>query len=197
MKINKNLIKKNLNDIENNFKNLDDEYYLELIQKAALLIVKSIKKKNKIIFCGNGGSASDGEHLCAELAGRYLKNRKAYPAIALTGNSSLITALGNDCGFENIFIEQLKILFNPGDVLLVISASGNSKNIINACDWVNSNSGKTIGWLGFDGGNLLKKVSCAILVETPKGEYAPVEDVHLIFNHILVSWMHIYLAKPD
>ena len=99
MKINNKIIQKNLIDIEKNFKILNDKYYLKLIENAALMIVKSIKKKNKIIFCGNGGSASDGEHLCAELVGRYLKNRKAYPAIALTGNSSLVTAIGNDFGF--------------------------------------------------------------------------------------------------
>ena len=131
MKINKDTIKKNLFDIENNFKNLNNQYYLELINKASTMIIKSIQKKNKIIFCGNGGSASDAEHLSAELAGRYLKNRKAYPAIALTGNSSLVTALSNDYGYENIFCRQIESIGKKGDVLFAITTSGKSKNILN------------------------------------------------------------------
>tara|TARA_B100000768_G_C11229059_1_gene354208 strand:- start:518 stop:1159 length:642 start_codon:yes stop_codon:yes gene_type:complete len=199
---NKENIIKFSKDYVENLKNLLDNINLSNIEECFEILELARKNKNNIFIIGNGGSASTASHIgndfgLAALKISKLKKSDPYRVISLTDNNSVITALGNDCGFENIFIEQLKILFNPGDVLLVISASGNSKNIINACDWVNSNSGKTIGWLGFDGGNLLKKVSCAILVETPKGEYAPVEDVHLIFNHILVSWMHIYLAKPD
>ena len=130
MKINNKIIQKNLIEIENNFKNLNNGFYSRLIEKAALMMIKSIKKKNKIIFCGNGGSASDGEHLCTELVGRYLKNRKAYPAIALTSNSSLITALGNDFGYENIFYRQIESLGKKGDVLFAITTSGKSKNIL-------------------------------------------------------------------
>ena len=202
----KNFNKQNLTKFSEDYieylKNLLDNINPEKLEECFETLELARKKKNNIFIIGNGGSASTASHIGNDFGLAALKISKSkksepYRVISLTDNNSVITALGNDNGFENIFVEQLKILFNPGDVLLVISASGNSKNIINACDWVNNNSGKTIGWLGFDGGNLLKKVSCALLVETPKGEYAPVEDIHLIFNHILVSWMHIYLIKFD
>ncbi len=183
MKINKNLIKKNLNDIENNFKNLDDEYYLELIQKAALLIVKSIKKKNKIIFCGNGGSASDGEHLCAELAGRYLKNRKAYPAIALTGNSSLITALGNDYGFENIFYRQIESIGKRGDILFAITTSGKSKNIIKILQLAKKKGIKVILLTSIKAKNLENKVD--LIIPVPSKRVDRIQEMHIGIGHII------------
>ena len=98
---------KNFN-IEKNFNLLNDIYYVKKIEKACNLIIDCLKKKNKIIFCGNGGSASDSNHLSTELVGRYLKNRKAYPAISLSSNSSLLTALGNDYGFDKIFLRQIE-----------------------------------------------------------------------------------------
>ena len=107
--------------------------------------------------------------------------------ISLTDNNSVITALGNDNGFENIFIEQLKVLFEEGDILIAISASGNSENLVNACKWVKGKKGISIGWLGFNGGKLNTICDNVILINTPIGEYAPVEDMHLIINHILVS----------
>ena len=183
MKINKNLIKKNLNDIENNFKNLDDEYYLELIQKAASLIVKSIKKKNKIIFCGNGGSASDGEHLCAELAGRYLKNRKAYPAIALTGNSSLITALGNDYGFENIFYRQIESIGKRGDILFAITTSGKSKNIIKILQLAKKKGIKVILLTSIKAKNLENKVD--LIIPVPSKRVDRIQEMHIGIGHII------------
>ena len=183
MKINKNLIKKNLNDIENNFKNLDDEYYLELIQKAALLIVKSIKKKNKIIFCGNGGSASDGEHLCAELAGRYLKNRKAYPAIALTGNSSLITALGNDYGFENIFYRQIESIGKRGDILFAITTSGKSKNIIKILQLAKKKGIKIILLTSMKAKILKNKVD--LIIPVPSDRVDRIQEMHIGIGHII------------
>jgi D-sedoheptulose 7-phosphate isomerase len=127
------------------------------LKDAALMIVKSIKKKNKIIFCGNGGSASDGEHLCAELAGRYLKNRKAYPAIALTGNSSLVTALGNDYGFENIFYRQIESLGKKGDILFAITTSGKSKNILKILKLVKKKGIKVILLTSIKAKNLKNK----------------------------------------
>jgi len=183
MKIDKKLIKKNLSDIENNFKNLNDEYYLELIQKAASLIVNSIKKKNKIIFCGNGGSASDGEHLCAELAGRYLKNRKAYPAIALTGNSSLVTALGNDFGFENIFYRQIESIGKKGDILFAITTSGKSKNILKILELSKKKGIKVILLTSLKAKNLKNKVD--LIIQVPSERVDRIQEMHIGIGHII------------
>jgi D-sedoheptulose 7-phosphate isomerase len=183
MKIDKRLIKKNLSDIENNFKNLNDEYYLELIQKAVSLIVNSIKKKKKIIFCGNGGSASDGEHLCAELAGRYLKNRKAYPAIALTGNSSLLTALGNDFGFENIFYRQIESIGKKGDILFAITTSGKSKNILKILQLSKKKGIKVILMTSMKAKNLRKKVD--LLIPVPSERVDRIQEMHIGIGHII------------
>ena len=183
MKIDKKLIKKNLSDIENNFKNLNDEYYLELIQKAVSLIVNSIKKKKKIIFWGNGGSASDGEHLCAELAGRYLKNRKAYPAIALTGNSSLLTALGNDFGFENIFYRQIESIGKKGDILFAITTSGKSKNILKILQLSKKKGIKVILMTSMKAKNLRKKVD--LLIPVPSERVDRIQEMHIGIGHII------------
>ena len=100
----------------------------------------------------------------------------------------MITAIANDTGYENIFLNQLKIHYKTGDLLIILSASGNSLNLIKACEWVKKKSGKTIGILGFDGGKLLKKCDLTIHIKTEKNEYGPVEDVQLILNHIFAHW---------
>ena len=183
MKIDKKLIKENLLDIENNFKSLNDEYYLELIQSAALMIINSIKRKNKIIFCGNGGSASDGEHLCAELAGRYLKNRKAYPAIALTGNSSLVTALGNDYGFENIFYRQIESIGKKGDILFAITTSGKSRNILKILQLARKIGIKVILLTSMKAKNLKKKVD--LIIPVPSVRVDRIQEMHIGIGHII------------
>tara|TARA_B110000008_G_scaffold103589_1_gene106566 strand:+ start:197 stop:772 length:576 start_codon:yes stop_codon:yes gene_type:complete len=104
------------------------------IENAANEVINSLKKGNKIIFCGNGGSAGDSQHLAAELMGRYKVDRKPLPAIALTVDTSAITAIGNDYGYENVFSRQLKGIGNKGDVLIAISTSGKSKNVIKAIE---------------------------------------------------------------
>ena len=183
MKINNEKIKKNLSDIENNFKTLNNRYYLKLIEDAALMIVNSIKKKNKIIFCGNGGSASDGEHLCAELAGKYLKNRKAYPAIALTGNSSLVTALGNDYGFENIFYRQIESIGKKGDILFAITTSGKSKNILKVLKLVKKKGIKVILLTSIKAKNLKNRVD--LIIPVPSKRVDRIQEMHIGIGHII------------
>ena len=183
MKINRELIKKNLSIIENNFKLLNDEYYRNLIQLAISMIVNSIKKKNKIIFCGNGGSASDSEHLSAELAGRDLKNRKAYPAISLTGNSSLVTALGNDFGFENIFYKQIESIGKRGDILFAITTSGKSKNILKILEFSKKKGIKTILLTSIKAKHLQKKVD--LLIPAPSKRVDRIQEMHIGIGHII------------
>ena len=183
MKINNKIIQKNLIEIENNFKNLNNGFYSRLIEKAALMMIKSIKKKNKIIFCGNGGSASDGEHLCTELVGRYLKNRKAYPAIALTSNSSLITALGNDFGYENIFYRQIESLGKKGDVLFAITTSGKSKNILKILNLSKKKAIKVILLTSKKAIKLKNKVD--LLIPAPSVRVDRIQEMHIAIGQII------------
>ena len=115
----------------------------------------------------------------------------------LTDNVSVISAIGNDSSYNDIFLDQLKVHYRKGDILISISASGNSPNLLSASKWVNQQGGKTIGWLGFDGGKLKEIVDIPIVVKSPKGEYAPVEDVHLIINHIIVTWMQFNIKEEE
>ena len=121
----------------------------------------------------------------------YLKKtkvKKTFKIHSLTDNTSVITAISNDTGYENVFINQLRIHYKPGDCLLVLSASGNSQNLIKAVEWVKKKSGKTICILGFDGGKLKKKCHICIHLKTEHGDYGPVEDLQLIINHVLAHW---------
>lgn len=181
--VNYKIIQKNLIEIENNFKNLNNGFYSRLIEKAALMMIKSIKKKNKIIFCGNGGSASDGEHLCTELVGRYLKNRKAYPAIALTSNSSLITALGNDFGYENIFYRQIESLGKKGDVLFAITTSGKSKNILKILKLSKKKGIKVILLTSKKAIKLKNKVD--LLIPAPSVRVDRIQEMHIAIGQII------------
>lgn len=157
---------------------------------------------NTIFIIGNGGSASTASHIGNDFGLAILKKSnktfsKSYRVLALTDNISVISAIGNDSSFNNIFLDQLKVHFRPGDKLIVISASGNSPNLVNAAEWVKQQGGRVIGWLGFDGGKLKDIADIPLVVSTPKGEYAPVEDIHLVINHIIVTWMQYNIMKID
>jgi D-sedoheptulose 7-phosphate isomerase len=157
---------------------------------------------NTIFVVGNGGSASTASHIGNDFGLAVLKKsnkteNKSYRALALTDNLSVISAIGNDSTFENIFVDQLKVHFRKGDKLIVISASGNSPNLVVASEWFKKQGGTVIGWLGFDGGKLKNIVDLPIVVESPKGEYAPVEDLHLVINHIIVTWMQYHIMHED
>lgn len=157
---------------------------------------------NTIFVIGNGGSASTASHIGNDFGLAVLKKsnkptNKSYRALALTDNVSVLSAIGNDSTFENIFLDQLKVHFRKGDKLIVISASGNSPNLIAASEWVKEQGGTIIGWLGFDGGKLKDIVNVPIVVTSPKGEYAPVEDLHLVINHIIVTWMQYNILSEN
>lgn len=160
------------------------------------------QNENTIFVIGNGGSASTASHIGNDFGLAVLKksnkaSNKSYRALALTDNVSVISAIGNDSTYDNIFVDQLKVHFRKGDKLIVISASGNSPNLVVASEWFKAQGGTVIGWLGFDGGRLLNIVDVPVLVSSPKGEYAPVEDVHLIINHIIVTWMQYHIMHED
>lgn len=153
---------------------------------------------NTIFVAGNGGSAATATTMANDIGFDIIKKtgvKKSFRMFALTDNSSVITAIANDVGYDNLFTSQLKIHYRSGDRLLVISASGNSPNVVNAAEWVKSQGGRVIGFLGFDGGKLKNICDVVVQVPTIKGEYGPVEDAHLIMNHVLAHWFQCKLKK--
>jgi D-sedoheptulose 7-phosphate isomerase len=156
------------------------------IANLADFILECSKNNHSIWIFGNGGSASTAEHLETDLSFiRHEIKTLKIRASALTGNSALITAIANDIGFENVFSHQLQRKATKGDLCIVISASGKSLNLINAVKIAKQIGLKTIGLLGFDGGDLAKQVDFSIIVETEIGKYGPVEDVHLAICHAI------------
>ena len=146
---------------------------------------------NTIFVAGNGGSAATATTMANDIGFDILKKTgtdKPFKVLALTDNNSVITAIANDVGYNNIFFNQLKIHYQKGDKLLVISASGNSENVVKAAEWVKDQGGSVIGMLGFTGGKLGSICDSFIHVKAHAGEYGPVEDAHLIMNHILAHW---------
>ncbi len=155
------------------------------------LLEKTRRHNNTIFIAGNGGAASTAITMANDLGFDVLKKtkiKKTFKIQSLNDNPSVITAIANDTGYENTFVNQLKIHFKKGDILIVLSASGNSLNLIKACNWVKKKNGKTVGILGFDGGKLLKICNLNIHIKTQKNEYGPVEDAQLVINHILAHW---------
>jgi D-sedoheptulose 7-phosphate isomerase len=160
------------------------------------------QNENTIFVIGNGGSSSTASHIGNDFGLAVLKKtnkviNKSYRALSLTDNISVISAIGNDSNFNNVFVDQLKVHFRKGDKLILISASGNSPNLVAAAEWFKEQGGMVIGWLGFDGGKLKSIVDIPIVVESPKGEYAPIEDIHLVINHIIVTWMQFNVMHED
>ena len=183
MELDKKIIEKNLFNIEKNFTRLQDSKYKILIHKAALLIIKALKNKNKVMFCGNGGSAADSEHICTELVGRYLKNRKPYAAISLTTNTSLLSAISNDFSFNQIFSKQIQSLGKKNDILFAITTSGKSKNILNAIDMAKKHKIKIILLTSQKALNLKKKAD--ILIPVPSSRVDRIQEMHIAVGHII------------
>ncbi len=144
-------------------------------------MAERLRRGCKILVCGNGGSAADAQHFAAELTGRYVKERKALAAIALTTDTSSLTALGNDYSFDRIFARQVEALGRPGDLLVGISTSGNSPNVIQAVEAAHALGMRTLGLLGKDGGRLGALVDDALVV--PSTVTARIQEVHLMVYH--------------
>lgn len=154
------------------------------IEAAGNIITKAIQQGNKIIFCGNGGSAADAQHLAAEIVGRFQKERQALPALALTVDTSALTAISNDYGFENVFKRQLEGLGRKNDVLIGISTSGNSIDVIRAVEYANQHEIVTIGFTGNGGGAL--KDMCDISIDIPsKKNYAHSRNAYYDWSYFM------------
>lgn len=166
--------------------------YSEAILNLGILIAKRLSMGNKILICGNGGSAADAQHFAAEIVGRFEKERKGYPAIALTTDTSALTAIGNDYGFEHIFSRQVEALGKKGDILIGISTSGNSQNVIKAVEAAKDMGIFTVGFLGKDGGKLKDIVDTAFIVNHQKT--ARIQEVHLTLEHAICNIIDLYIS---
>ena len=165
----------------------------ETIVQAASLMIQCLQSGGKLLFFGNGGSAADAQHLAAEFVGRFVLERRGLPAIALTTDSSILTSVGNDYGFDQVFARQIEALGQPNDVAVGISTSGNSPNVIEAVNKARKQNVKTIGLAGKDGGALAKCVDLAITVST--SNTARVQECHIAIGHILCELVENELSK--
>ena len=176
------LINKNIDQNIYNLKKLKKKKYLDNITKTIDLCLNAINSGNKILFCGNGGSAADSQHLTAEVVSKFLKNRQPLPAVSLTTNTSTITSIANDFSYNSIFSKQIEAIGKKNDVLFAISTSGNSKNIINAINSANKIGIKTIL---LTGENLKKKIKCNIILSTPGKRVDRIQELHIHIGHTI------------
>ena len=153
------------------------------IEEAGELMVSTLKAGHKILLFGNGGSAGDAQHIAAELTGRYKTERRALPAIALTTDTSALTAIGNVYGFDRIFERQLEALGHEGDLLIAISTSGKSANVIRAITYGKKAGMKCIGFSGKGGGEM--KHLCDINIIIPSDDTARIQEMHILIGHVL------------
>jgi len=168
---------------------------LELqITKAADLIEQSLRAGNKLLICGNGGSAADAAHFATELVVRFAKDRPAHPAICLASDGGLLTAAANDYGFNEIFARQIAAFGRPGDVLICLTTSGKSKNIMRALEEAKARKLKTIAFLGRDGGSTIGIADVDLLVASDS--IARIQEAHQLLLHVLCELIESHLDEP-
>jgi D-sedoheptulose 7-phosphate isomerase len=157
---------------------------LEAEMDAALALVRAtVARSGTLFFCGNGGSAADAQHIATEYVVRYMRNRRAYPAIALTTDTSLLTAAGNDIGFENVFSRQVEALARPGDLLVIHSTSGNSPNVLRAAEAARAKGVKVLAFSARDGGALRALADHTVVIPTTRTDRA--QELHLCIEHVI------------
>ena len=155
----------------------------ESVESAAKICINALKNDNKILIFGNGGSAADAQHIAAELVGRYKAERKGLPAIALTTDSSALTCISNDYGYEQVFSRQIEALANSGDVAIGISTGGTSHNVISALDVAKNIGCKAIGFSGRGGGEM--NDSCDVNLVVPDNDTPRIQEMHILIGHTI------------
>ncbi len=155
----------------------------EDLEKASRMAVEVLKRGNKILLCGNGGSAADAQHIAAELVGRYKTERRGLPAIAITTDTSALTAIGNDYGYDRVFDRQTEALANKGDLLIGISTSGNSANVVSALKLAKEMGCSTLGFSGRDGGAMNEV--CDVNLVVPSDNTPRIQEMHILFGHTI------------
>jgi len=162
---------------------LDEPSLLDQIRKISSVIIEAYRRKNKVILFGNGGSAADAQHVAGELVNKFQLEREALPAIALTTDSSILTSIANDYGYSRVFARQVEALVNEGDVVVGISTSGNSANVIEAVKVAKEKGAKTVGFTGSSRGKLAKLVD--LVVRVPSDETPRIQESHITILHII------------
>lgn len=172
---------------------LDSPELLGLIDKLALLCLESLKTGGKVIFAGNGGSFADSQHLSAEFISRLQFDRDPLASVALGTNSSSTTAIGNDYGYDQVFVRELRAIAEPGDVYIPISTSGNSKNILETIPIAKNKELKMIGLTGESGGKLAEMIEC---IKVPSNRTERIQEAHIMIGHIICGLVEsIYFKK--
>lgn len=175
---------------------LNNEKLLQTLNECVAVMVKAFESGNKVLFCGNGGSASDAQHLAAEFSGRFYTDRDALPAEALHCNTSYLTAVANDYSYDVIYSRLIKGIGNSGDVLVGLSTSGNSKNIVNAFQTAKEKGMITIAFTGASGGKL-KNLSDH-LINIPSDDTPRIQESHIMAGHIICQFVEeIYFAETN
>lgn len=179
----KEIIQKSIQDSIRTKEILLQNGLVDQIEKVASLIVTSYQKGGKLLLCGNGGSAADAQHIAAELVGRFAQERRSLPALALNTNVSTLSSIGNDYSFDEIYSRQVEAYMQKEDILLAISTSGNSPNILKAVQKAKELGGKTIGLTGESGGKLKSNVD--LLLNVPSKETPRIQESHILIGHIV------------
>ena len=181
--------------IDTKIKMLADSRFIEKIQQCCALIVDAFNNEKKLLFCGNGGSAADAQHLAAEFTGRFYINRKALPAEALHTNSSYMTAVANDYGYDHVYSRMVEGIGHPGDILIALSTSGNSPNILNAIQAAKDKGMIIIGFTGETGGKL--KDICHVLMNVPSTDTPRIQEAHIMTGHIICQLVEAQYFNTD
>jgi D-sedoheptulose 7-phosphate isomerase len=171
-----------------------DQALSRTIEAAATACIQCFKRGGKILLAGNGGSAADAQHIAGELVSRFAFDRPGLAAIALTTDTSILTAIGNDYGYERLFSRQVQALGNKGDVLIVYSTSGKSPNILRALDEARAKELITVGLTGNRGGAM--RDLCDYLLEVPSASTPKIQEGHLVIGHILCGLVESAMFKP-
>jgi D-sedoheptulose 7-phosphate isomerase len=161
----------------------------DAFERAAILITDSLLRGNKVLWCGNGGSAADSQHLAAELVGRFRKPRAALASIALTTDTAVMTAISNDFGYDEVFERQVEALCRPGDVVVGISTSGNSRNVCAALEKARQLRASTVALTGGKGGQMAALADACIRI--PSSDSARVQEAHILCGHALCEWVEL------
>ena len=185
----KKLLKKEFSSVNKIIKSLENNNFFKLknFEKLCNAALSAIKRKKKIIFIGNGGSAAEAQHLATELSIKYKKKRKALPGIALSSDTSAITAAGNDFGFNFIFSRQIEAIGNPGDILIALTTSGNSKNLIEACKMAKRKKILTSCFTGNNGGKIKSYTKLPIII--PSKNTSVIQVIELMLGQILCEFL--------
>jgi D-sedoheptulose 7-phosphate isomerase len=153
------------------------------LERAYQMVRETVQRRGTLFFCGNGGSAADAQHMATEYVVRYMRNRRAYPAIALTTDTSLLTAAGNDIGFEQVFARQVEALARKGDLLIIHSTSGNSPNVLRAAEAARAKEVHVLAFSARDGGALRALADHSVVIPTTRTDRA--QELHLCLEHVI------------